>query len=255
MSPGEIHVYEIGLDSAGAAAASALNCLTDEEKARADRLYFDRHRRRYIACRSSLRKLLAQYVGCRPLDITLAYGRRGKPYLVGAALGFNVSHSKELALIALTREPNIGVDIEFNRPLNDIETIILTTSSAEERRILTGVDDEKRLPLFYRMWVRKEALVKVYGTGLEIALSTLTVLRTDGADLMEPISVAGHRPVQVIDLPQVPSDFGAALAVPRLPDTPVASLRFLPLGEPLPAGCEAAWSIRAEPRLLSPVSK
>jgi 4'-phosphopantetheinyl transferase len=253
MPPGEIHVYEIRLDRTGFE-ASALNCLSDEEKVRADRFYFDRDRRRYIACRSSLRALLAQYVGCRPLDIPLAYGRRGKPFLVGAALGFNVSHSEDLALIALTREPDIGVDIEFNRLLNDIEAMIRATGSLEERRILAGVDDEDRLRLFYRMWARKEALVKVDGAGLEIALTALTVLRTDGADLAEPVFIAGRGPMQVSDLPQVPSAFAAALAVPCSRGVPVVSVRFLPFGEAPPPGCDAASAPRAEP-LVSPVSK
>ena len=254
MSRGEIHVYEIRLDRAGIA-TSALNCLSDEEKARADRFYFDRDRRRFIACRSSLRTLLAQYVGCRPMDITLAYGRRGKPYLLGAALGFNVSHSEDLALIALAREPDIGVDIEFNRPLNDIEAMILATGSAEERRILAGVDAEDRLRLFYRMWARKEALVKVDGAGLEIALTALTVLHADGADPAEPVFVAGRGQMLVSDLPQVPGDFAAALAVPCSPGMPVASVRFLPFGEAPAAGCDAASSLRAEPRMLSPALK
>ena len=242
ISPGGIHVYQIRLDRDGVE-ASAMNCLADEEKARADRFCFDRDRRRYIACRSYLRKLLAQYVGCGPLDITLAFGRRGKPYLVGAALGFNVSHSEELAVIALTREPNIGVDIEFNRPLNDIEAMILAVGSAEERRIFTRVDDENRLRLFYRMWARKEALVKVEGAGLAMALTGLTVLRADGAELTEPVSVAGQGQIRVFDLPQVPRGFAAALAVPCSPGAPVASVRFLPFGEALAAEHDAASSI------------
>jgi 4'-phosphopantetheinyl transferase len=242
ISPGEIHVYQIRLDRDGVA-VTAMNCLTDEEKARADRFCFDRDRRRYITCRSYLRKLLAQYVGCGPLEITLAFGRRGKPHLVGAALGFNVSHSEELALIALTREPNIGVDIEFNRPLSDIEAMILAAGSAEEKQIFARVDGENRLRLFYRMWARKEALLKVEGAGLAMALTGLTVLRADGAELTEPVSVAGQGQIRVFDLPQVPSDFAAALAVPWSPGAPVASVRFLSFGEAFAAGRDAAPSI------------
>jgi hypothetical protein len=93
--------------------------LSDDERSRADKFYFNRDRRRFIVARAGLRIILGRYLGIEPEQLRFHYNRYGKPSLSGHSgedeLRFNVSHSRDLALHAITREGNVGIDVEHLR--------------------------------------------------------------------------------------------------------------------------------------------
>jgi 4'-phosphopantetheinyl transferase len=93
----------------------AIELLSADERARAGQFMFDRDRRRYIAARARLRIILARYVGQAPAALQFHYGPHGKPALDG--ISFNLSHSADLALLAVSRGTVVGVDIERVRPI------------------------------------------------------------------------------------------------------------------------------------------
>src|SRR5262252_2460436 len=96
-----------------------MRTLSKDELARASRFHFERDRDRFIVARGELRRVLAGYVGLDPGSLTFRYGARGKPSVEGDSLEFNLSHSGSIALLGLTRQRRIGIDIEEIRYLDD----------------------------------------------------------------------------------------------------------------------------------------
>jgi len=167
--------------------ADALNCfrqgLSRDELARAERFHSDLHRARYIVGRATLRRVLADRLGCSPATIRLSYGRNGKPMLEGGRghVEFNLAHSGGDAVIALADRAAVGVDIELHRPISDVESLARLVFSDVERRELKLAPDP--VSAFLNGWTRKEAYVKALGIGLTAPLREITVSLSDGAAL------------------------------------------------------------------------
>jgi 4'-phosphopantetheinyl transferase len=131
---------------------------TAEESARAAQFRFEHHRRRYLRSHAALRAILRRYTDA-PLHFAMA--EAGKPYLPAAAhLKFNLSHSHEMALVAVTLETEIGVDLEHIRPLSDYAAIAERFFPPSEAADVTDESD------FFRRWTRIEAVLKARGVGL-----------------------------------------------------------------------------------------
>ncbi|MBV8202590.1 MAG: 4'-phosphopantetheinyl transferase, partial [Acidobacteria bacterium] len=137
LPPGEIHVWAVPLDPAAAVVERLARSLAADELERAQRFRFDRHRRQYQVGRGVLRELLGAYLGMPPREVVFAYGPRGKPFLGGPAatggVSFNLSNSHELALVGMLRGPEVGVDVEFLKPMPDLEQIAERFFSESER--------------------------------------------------------------------------------------------------------------------------
>jgi 4'-phosphopantetheinyl transferase len=148
----------------------ARTLISAEEAERARRFHFDRDESRFAAGRAVLRWLLGRYLGQEPQQVQLCYGAAGKPRLVAAAGGtpglhFNVAHSEGLALIALTRVGEIGVDVERIREIPEWESIASSCFPADAAA-LRRMPDLQRREAFFRAWTRHEARLKATGTGL-----------------------------------------------------------------------------------------
>jgi 4'-phosphopantetheinyl transferase len=152
--------------------------LSPAEVKRADRFFFQRHRRRYVVARARLRQLLGQRLGVAPQDIALVYGANGKPRLADEAMRFSVSHSGEIALFAFSEAREVGVDIEAVRPIDSADTIAAHILSRGELRAYAAARD--KVAAFLRFWTRKEALAKALGDGLSIPLEKLEPSRAPG---------------------------------------------------------------------------
>src|SRR5260221_8205430 len=119
LSRREVDVWAVGLECAERYAADVGATLSADEQERADRFHFDRDRWRFICGRGLLRTLLGAYLDVPPVDLAFSYGTYGKPTLSGRGEGllkFNVSHSHELALVAIG-DVEMGVDVEAVRPM------------------------------------------------------------------------------------------------------------------------------------------
>jgi len=158
-------------------APSSLSSLSEAEQARAARFVFQPDRRRFVAAHVALRALLAHQVGRDAADIELELGPHDKPFLAGSrGLVFNMSHSGELALIALAWDlpagGDIGVDIEALRPMADALALARANYTSVEQAELNACPPALRDRLFLSGWTRKEACLKAVGSGLSIAPST-----------------------------------------------------------------------------------
>ncbi len=155
--------------------------LSDDEHARAQRFVYPRDRNRYIAGRARLRQLLAAETGRAPQSLRFRYGANGKPSLDGGP-AFNLSHSGTLAALAIgAATPEIGLDIERIRPIED--TVARRHFSPAEYAALSRLRGDDWLTGFYRCWTRKEAIIKARGLGLAMPLDSFDVSLTANARL------------------------------------------------------------------------
>ncbi|MDG3005690.1 4'-phosphopantetheinyl transferase family protein [Paludisphaera mucosa] len=172
---GDVHVYRVDLSAGPEGDAfremAEWTLLTPEERGRAERLVRARDGRRFVRCRGALRTILGALLGRPPVLVAFRAGPGGKPVLrpddeAGPPLQFNVSHSGELALIAVSRSRELGVDVEETRPIEQAGRIVESYFTASEVAEFLRFAEEDRAAAFIRGWTRKEAVVKAQGVGL-----------------------------------------------------------------------------------------
>jgi 4'-phosphopantetheinyl transferase len=179
LKPGEIQVWRISLTGQPGTEAGLKELLAPEEIARAASFRFPRDHRRFVIRRTVLRQLLAAYLQSDPRAIRLEIGSHGKPCLAdqpeATDLRFSCSHSADLALIALARGVELGVDLEQHHDLMEVEALARNYFSPREIQELTGVPSTCRQKVFFDGWTRKEAFVKAVGLGLTYPLNRFSV--------------------------------------------------------------------------------
>jgi 4'-phosphopantetheinyl transferase len=179
-----IHVWRAPLSVDQTILQSLESALSEDEKARAARFIFERDRVRYIAARGILRDLLGRYRQCAPQFIDFNYGPHGKPAVASrgsqSPIRFNLSHSHALAVIAVGRERDVGIDVELIRPEFASEEIAKRYFSDKEIDELSRLPEESRTEGFFLCWTRKEAYIKAKGDGLHIPLDSFDVSLSPG---------------------------------------------------------------------------
>jgi 4'-phosphopantetheinyl transferase len=167
--------------------------LSADEAQRAARYGFARDRRRFVVARATLRILLGRYLNLEPGRVRFCYGTHGKPALDALQcegdLRFSLAHSEDLALYAIASGREVGVDLEWVRPLADLRQIAETFFSARERAALFELEPAHRPEAFYACWTRKEAYLKARGEGLALPLDQFDVSLAPG----EPARLLGVR--------------------------------------------------------------
>jgi 4'-phosphopantetheinyl transferase len=175
----EVHVFAASLDVGADALAGFRKTLSPEEKERAARFKFDRHRQRFIAGRGCLRSLLGRHLGVDPERVTFACSPQGKPALgpefSQVGMHFNLAHSEDLGLVAITRAGAVGVDVEHIRALKDSDDLVARFFSERENESYRRLPLEQRPAAFFNLWTRKEALLKATGEGLAGGLNRVEV--------------------------------------------------------------------------------
>lgn len=180
-----LHWFALDVPSERRAAWTAW--LSPAERARAARLVVPKHGWRYVAAHAHLRWLLAQRLGCRPVEVAFERSAHGKPYLAGRPLHFNLSDSSRLGLIGLCPTQELGVDIEVVRPDRDVLRLARRFFNPAETAWLESQPARERAYAFCRLWTCKEAWMKADGRGLALPLRHAEVsLAATGAELRTP---------------------------------------------------------------------
>lgn len=135
----------------------------------------------YILRKSLLRIILSQYIQQEPENIGFEISTYGKPYLMDVDnLFFNISHSKTLLAVAISRITEIGVDIQIIKHKKNQNIILKDILKADEIKKYNEIDDiNKRELYFYKLWVNKEAVSKAIGYGIIADFSSFSVLDND----------------------------------------------------------------------------
>ncbi len=139
--------------------------LAADERLRAARYIAQQMRDRFVLARGMLRAVLASYLNAIPDALRLAYGMKGKPFLPGSDIRFNLSHADGLIVLAITRGVEIGVDVENVRPIPEMKTMVRDNFSLSEQAALWSLPAVEQSDAFFRIWTRKEAYVKALGDG------------------------------------------------------------------------------------------
>lgn len=155
--------------------ANAYQLLNAEEKARAERFYFSQHKRRFSMARATLRIILARYLNTRPDRLEFSYNSHGKPKVINSSrLQFNLSHTGDLALLAIGKGFPMGVDIE-KYSARSYEGIAKTLFSEQELEEFMKVPASLKPATFFHIWSQKEAFIKACGLGLAYPTKNFTV--------------------------------------------------------------------------------
>jgi 4'-phosphopantetheinyl transferase len=219
LSDDAVHVWTVRLDIGPASIQHLAETLAVDELKRAAAFRFAHLRRRFVVTHAVVRLLLGHYVGAAPSSLRFSFGTFGKPSLVdrlrGEPLAFNISHSDELALIAVARGREVGVDVERLRPIEDVDAIAGHYFCAQERDVLQSRQGESKTAFFLAYWTRKEAVLKATGDGLSVPLDQVDVSTVPG-DRPHVIAVADGagalRQLALVDLKPA-SGYVGALAV------------------------------------------
>jgi 4'-phosphopantetheinyl transferase len=150
--------------------ASLIALLSPTEMARANRFRFDHHRRRYQIAHGVLRILLANHLHCSPAAIAFTYSERGKPAIADhcqpQGLQFNLSHSEDLGIVGISRDRLIGVDVEYVREMDNLDSLVKRFFCAEEYQYFQQAPPQQQQQIFFQLWTAKEAYLKATGAGL-----------------------------------------------------------------------------------------
>jgi 4'-phosphopantetheinyl transferase len=180
----EAHVWRVSLDQDAETIAKLATLLAQDERRRAMRYRRPVDRDRFIVGRGILRKIISAYLGIGPGELRFTYNEYGRPAVSDEqndrGLNFNLSHSAELALYAVTGGRVVGIDIEYMR--EDFATLEIAEHffSRDEMAALKSLPADQRTAGFFNCWSRKEAFIKAKGMGVSYPLDRFTVSLAPG---------------------------------------------------------------------------
>ena len=175
----EVHIWKADLDRHSKFTEMQATLLSQDELMRAEKYRFPKDSVRYSVGRSICRLILCQYLNIEAKDLVLYYNRYGRPhidsYLNHNDLNFNVSHSENHLLLAVSREREVGIDIEKVKCEFDCMEIAKGFFSVYELTQLKALTPSKRELGFITCWTQKEAYIKAQGMGLSLDLDSFDV--------------------------------------------------------------------------------
>jgi 4'-phosphopantetheinyl transferase len=181
LAADEVHVWRASLQVPESRLAQFNDTLSPDEKRRAARYRFLRDRQRFIVARGWLRAILGMYLHLPAGDVRFCYNQHGKPELditpESAQDGpqFNLAHTEDLALCAVTRGRRVGIDVEYIRPGFANGTLAESFFTPRETALLRSLPKGEQKRAFFTCWTRKEAYLKARGEGLIMPLDAFEV--------------------------------------------------------------------------------
>lgn len=149
--------------------------LSNDEQKRAKTFKYPNLQKKYVYTRASLRKLLASYIEGKPQDLVIKTGPYGKPFLDHGSVHFNLSHTGNKLVIAISNINNIGVDLEQYKSRKNLSGLANKCFSEEELAFWHNLPEKQQIRMFYQFWVKKEAFVKAVGKGITVGLNRCVI--------------------------------------------------------------------------------
>ncbi len=161
----QLHLWRIDLSETDEELESVLS---EDEQARARRFHHPRDRTRFIKARGAMRLLLGCYLATAPEALVFVYGPRGKPFIASPAsvLTFNISHTGDMALLGISREAAIGIDLERVREKPNFHAIARRVFGPAVQQQLSQLEGAALAEAFFRHWTEHEARMKAVGNGI-----------------------------------------------------------------------------------------
>ncbi len=195
LLPRDIHIWQVELDRSRDRIWELSQCLNEQERHRAAKFINPLHGDRWTVARGYLRQILARYLDLAPAQIVFSYGAQGKPKIEGYPLQFNLSHSHDRAVYAISGATPVGIDIERIQPIAAAE-LVDRFFSTTERAIFHKLPPSMQQAAFFHAWTQKEAYLKAYGTGLSTPLDRIEVS-------IDPLT-----PAQIVSVPVMRESWG-----------------------------------------------
>lgn len=211
----EIHIYTINTSEWKYNLQKLEESLSQDEKERVSNYKFIKDRERSILTFYIRRKILSEYTSRSPEELSFKKNYSGKPYLdlpEYEHIKFNYSHSGDFIIYAITKDSEIGVDIEFVKEIPDMNALVENYFSSEEINVFKSMNNRNdQINFFYKVWTRKEALVKSLGTGLNDEISQINLI-TDKSDFNKTQKFFYQEKHWILSGLSVPENYIASLA-------------------------------------------
>jgi 4'-phosphopantetheinyl transferase len=186
----DIHVWTVDLNLNPQQVGEFDRFLTTQERQRAAKFINPLHGNRWTVARGYLRQILSKYLDLTPAEIVFSYGQQGKPAVEDNSLQFNLSHSGDRAVYAISAKYPVGIDLEFIHTLPATD-LVDRFFSATEQQIFHRLPANLQQAAFFHAWTQKEAYLKACGTGLSTPLDQIEVSidpRTSAEIISAPIA-------------------------------------------------------------------
>ena len=209
MTEDTLDLWSICLTEHMEHASTLADLLSCKEKTRAARFHSPLHAQRFIVAHGLLRQILSRYTDTAPDQLIFASTPHEKPFLQAPAglLQFNLSHSEDRLLIAVTSQVAVGVDIEKIR--SDVDHGIAERYFHPDAYArLKALPEAQRVPAFFQLWTGKEAVIKMTGKGLAHSLATFSLEWAN----RQSVTLKTGQPCHLTALAIAP-DYAAAVAV------------------------------------------
>ncbi len=229
LAPQEIHVwlaFDRELDDPALNATHA-DLLSAEEIERRGKLYSEELRHQFLVTRALQRRVLSMYAPeVAPREWSFATGERGKPALSSRferlGLHFNLAHTKRLVACAVSRMPQIGIDVENVRTRKAPLHLAPRYFTSHEAAGLAALPGPERPARFYALWTLKEAWLKATGEGIAAGLGNAS-FDLDDAHRMRGVEFAKDDPSRWRFWQYRPSDEHALAVALRAESAPAGS--------------------------------
>jgi 4'-phosphopantetheinyl transferase len=189
VSPGEIHVWPVGMAGPEDTRRQFASLLNEDEIARAGRYYFERDRKGFVFSRGQMRHLLSLYCGVDGAALRFVASEYGKldfapdqPF--AGAVSFNFTHSAGRAVLVVGDGRSLGVDLESSDRRTDVLALADRYFFRSELEAIRSAPEDAQRELFFRFWTAKEAVIKAQGSGLSAPLNAF------GVELLPPPAVS-----------------------------------------------------------------
>lgn len=184
------HVWFISPVSNESRISRYLDLLDFEELTRAYNFHFKKDQLLFLTSHIALRLILGKYLNTQPDEIRYSVGKYGKPFIEKnqnpKEIFFNLSHTSKLIAIGISKNQQIGIDVEFSKnKVSDEENLMSYISTREEFLLYTSLSASSRQNLFYKLWTRKEALLKACGLGLNLEPNCIFIKPAEKSPVVE----------------------------------------------------------------------
>jgi len=219
LANNEIHIWLSYLNLHQARLKHLYPLLSDQEKERSERFKFYKHRKLFIASHGFLHTALSFYIDTPASEILFSQGEQGKPFIISEQntdnIQFNLSHSNNLAILAICKNQQVGVDVEYKDKKANWQGIIKRFYTQNEQDAILKLPEDTQKDAFFQVWTRKEAHMKVTGKGLSLSPSQFEVSTPpQAAEFIANLKTPDNSfyKMQDIILPEMYSDYYACLS-------------------------------------------
>ncbi|AZL16329.1 4'-phosphopantetheinyl transferase family protein [Rickettsiales endosymbiont of Stachyamoeba lipophora] len=178
----EVWVYSLDVQNFKDNTKYLWDLLSKEEQEKASNFYKSFLTQNYIISHAVLRYILASHTNKIPTEIEYLHNKYGKPFLSDSNIKFNMSHSHNKVAYLVAENCNVGIDIEYHEDSLEILEIAKLVFTTQEYSTLSALPPKEQISFFYDVWVKKEALVKLYGKGVSYPLESIETTNLKNGD-------------------------------------------------------------------------